>query len=361
MVNDNSNINNNGNHNGNDNSNDNVDGDDNSNGNNNDNDDYSDGNSNGNHNSNNNSNGNDSSGKGNNHDGNNTGNSDGDDNSNGNDYDNDNNDNDNNNNNNNDNNNSDGNDNSNGNDNDNDNNNNNNNNDNNNGTTSAMATTTAMTTTTAKAMTMMMVMTMGRLFDSISLAWIHPYWQKKLQKKAELHHMAQPMPKFPEPWSYIQEKDKEKGGWVFTPYYFREKMPSFLSDEALLAALKEIWTRHLENPKQECSVTNFKRLKWKHIGQKAMHEELELYHTEKEIPLAHLEEVQDQVNSGEYDAEFFEKQGLSGDNAFHQAIQQRIPSNKPASSPFHLNTTTPQPSPPSPKPSHDNRYLITAV
>ncbi|KAL6041872.1 erythroid differentiation-related factor 1 [Balamuthia mandrillaris] len=52
-----------------------------------------------------------------------------------------------------------------------------------------------------------------------------------------------------------------------------------------------------------------------------MHEELKLYHTEKEIPLAHLEEVQDQVNSGEYDEEFFEKQGLSGDTAFHQAIQ----------------------------------------
>ncbi|KAL6070433.1 Digestive organ expansion factor [Balamuthia mandrillaris] len=129
------------------------------------------------------------------------------------------------------------------------------------------------------------------------------------------------MQKFPESWSYIQEKDKEKGGWVFTPYHFREKMPSSLSDETLLAALKEIWARHLEDPKEECSVTNFKRLMWKHIGRKAMHEELELYHTEKEIPLAHLEEVQDQVNSGEYDEEFFEKQGLSGDTAFHQAIQ----------------------------------------
>ncbi|KAL6040865.1 hypothetical protein QOT17_025193 [Balamuthia mandrillaris] len=100
--------------------------------------------------------------------------------------------------------------------------------------------------------------------------------------------------------------------------------------------------------------TNFKRLMWKHIGRKAMHEELELYHTEKEIPLAHLEEVRDQVNSGEYDEEFFEKQGLSGDTAFHQAIQQHIPSDEPASSPFHSNTTTPQPSsPPSPKPSPD--------
>ncbi|KAL6068539.1 hypothetical protein QOT17_008173, partial [Balamuthia mandrillaris] len=96
------------------------------------------------------------------------------------------------------------------------------------------------------------------------------------------------MQKFPESWSYIQEKDKEKGGWVFTPYHFREKMPSSLSDETLLAALKEIWARHLEDPKEECSVTNFKRLMWKHIGRKAMHEELELYHTEKEIPLAHL-------------------------------------------------------------------------
>ncbi|KAL6076190.1 hypothetical protein QOT17_003096 [Balamuthia mandrillaris] len=162
------------------------------------------------------------------------------------------------------------------------------------------------------------------------------------------------MQKFPESLSYIQEKDKEKGSWVFTPYHFREKMPSSLSDETLLAALKEIWARHLEDPKEECSVTNFKRLMWKHIGQKAMHEELELYHTEKEIPLAHLEEVQDQVNSGEYDEEFFEKQGLSGDTAFHQAIQQHIPSTEPASPPFHSNITTPQLSPPPlPKPSHD--------
>ncbi|KAL6057283.1 hypothetical protein QOT17_015605 [Balamuthia mandrillaris] len=136
-----------------------------------------------------------------------------------------------------------------------------------------------------------------------------------------LKTVANKMQKFPESWSYIQEKDKEKGGWVFTPYHFREKMPSSLSDETLIGALKEIWARHLENPKKECSVTNFKRLMWKHIGRKAMHEELELYHTEKEIPLAHLEEVQDQVNSGKYDEEFFEKQGLSGDTAFQQAIQ----------------------------------------